>query len=217
MRGICSVDGCHERVHVISRGLCSAHYQRMMIYGDPLGGGKKHARKGEPIRFIIETALSYAGDDCLLWPYAKAGRGYGTLSIDGRLSYAHRFVCELSNGPPPTPRHEAAHSCGNGHLGCVSPHHLRWATRRENHADKIEHGTHNRGERCASSKLTAAEVLEIRSLAGALPQSQIGAKFGVSQTTAGQIIRRARWGWLNGPSAPPLGKSAVEREFGARG
>lgn len=36
----CSVDGCGNPVKVIKRGLCSKHYQRLMLHGDPLAGGR---------------------------------------------------------------------------------------------------------------------------------------------------------------------------------
>src|SRR5690349_16534473 len=77
----------------------------------------------------------FADADCLKWPFADDGKGYGVIKVDGRQQYAHRIMCTLVNGEPPTELHETAHSCGNGHLGCVHPGHVRWATRAENHAD----------------------------------------------------------------------------------
>lgn len=48
-----------------------------------------------------------------------------------------RLVCEWQHGPPPTPEHEAGHTCPDGELSlCVSPHHLRWMTREENEQHK---------------------------------------------------------------------------------
>ncbi len=35
----CAVAGCERPVHVESRGLCNAHYQRWLRHGDPLGAG----------------------------------------------------------------------------------------------------------------------------------------------------------------------------------
>lgn len=70
--------------------------------------------------------------------------GAAQINLGGRSVIVARMVCEEVNGPPPTPAHQAAHSCGKGHLGCITPQHLRWATQVENEADKLIHGTHNR-------------------------------------------------------------------------
>src|SRR5690606_29105850 len=100
-------------------------------------------------------------------------------------------------GPPPTVEHEAAHSCGKGHEGCVNPHHLRWATSTENKADTLIHGTRNRGERNRSAKLTDAKVYEIRRLlAAGMTQTAIAAMFAVSLTTISKIAAGKIWGWL---------------------
>lgn len=52
--------------------------------------------------------------------------------------WLERHMCKLKNGDPPTPDHEAAHSCGNGKHGCINPNHLRWATDAENMADTVD-------------------------------------------------------------------------------
>ena len=96
---------------------------------------------GEPMRYFREVVLAYDGNECQTWPYARSDRGYGQVYQDGRVEYVHRMVCEERHGPPPTPKHDAAHSCGKGHEGCVTKRHLSWKTHKENMADAIEHGT----------------------------------------------------------------------------
>jgi hypothetical protein len=139
------------------------------------------------------VVLAYDGNECLIWPYARIKAGYAQL---GGGKYVHRLACEELYGPPPTPEHEAAHSCGNGHLGCVAKRHLSWKTHAENMADKLIHGTHNRGERQGRSKLTEANVREIRQLNGIFLDREIAAIFGVSRGTINDIMRRTTWGWL---------------------
>src|SRR5690348_15132724 len=51
-----------------------------------------------------------------------------------RMSLISRLVCEAWHGPPPTPKHEAAH--WNGVRTDNRPSNLRWATGAENAADK---------------------------------------------------------------------------------
>jgi hypothetical protein len=129
----CSICGKpHE-----AKGYCRSHYERLFRYGDPQGG---RTSRGEPLRFIQEVALQHTSDECLTWPYGKARDGYGMVWIDGRKVIASRYVCKRAHGAPPTPKHEAAHSCGKGHEACIAQGHLSWKTPAENAADKLVHG-----------------------------------------------------------------------------
>lgn len=142
---ICSVPDCGKPS--LARGWCSAHWHRHRRLGDPLGGGKMRAPVGEPLRYLREVVLAFDGDECLIWPYARTSSGYGNLGIEDGNAVVSRLVCERVYGPPPTPDHEAAHSCGRGHEGCVTQNHLSWKTATENQADRVAHGTVNSGQR----------------------------------------------------------------------
>lgn len=152
--------------------------------------------EGEAARFLHEVVLVHDNADCLLWPFGLT-QGYGVMHHKGKTRRVSRIVCETVAGPPPTPRYEAAHSCGNGHLGCVNPRHLRWATSKENSEDQALHGTQVRGERQGSAKLTADAVLEIRRLRiDGMKLAEIAARYGVDQSTVSRICRRTDWQWL---------------------
>jgi hypothetical protein len=154
-------------------------------------------RPNEAQRYFREIALLYDGDECLIWPFYRNAGGYGLLRDQGRSRDAHRVICEVAHGLPPTQFHEAAHTCGNGHLGCVTKGHLVWKTHRENEADKISHGTILRGESNANAKLTRDNVLSIRAeLSGHRTKTAIAAQFGVSIRTVSQIQSGNLWGWL---------------------
>lgn len=186
----CSVEGCGNLIGIGAKGLCGRHYQKMRKHGDPMKG-KDQTPEGEPAEFI-EAAKEYFGDECLIWPYAHA-RGRARTHVDGRCQYVARLICEHAYGPPPSPRMEAAHSCGKGHLACVARRHLRWATPKENAADKADHGTDAKGERNTCAKLSLEGVLEIRRLWPELSQSALADRFGVNQTAISKIVRRTRW------------------------
>lgn len=188
---LCSIEDC-GKPHA-GRGYCWAHYERLMSHGDPLGGGTS---KGELLRWIHDVALHHTGNECLIWPYGRR-RGYGKLRVDGKLSDAHRYLCQLAHGDPPTPEHEAAHSCGNGDHGCVNPNHLDWKTRIENMADKLVHGTHTRGERNVQAKISEADAREIIALRGKALQKHIAKRFGISIAYVGKIQRGVSWSWLD--------------------
>ncbi len=195
MTRVCEIRGC-GRKH-IARGWCHAHYKRWQIYGDPLGGGPPTARNGEPLSWL-EGHSKHGGEECLIWPYGGRADGYGSVWFRDRTDCAHRVMCILSHGDPPTAKHHAAHSCGNGHQGCVNPKHIRWATAWENGQDRIAHGRSGRGESSGSAKLTEIQVFEIRRRAasGRESQAQIGRDYGVGEDAIGDIHRRTNWGWL---------------------
>jgi hypothetical protein len=191
----CSIDNCNgnaARSAKGRRGYCWSHYTRLLKYGDPLQVGR-WTKPGEPRRFI-EYAIESTADTCITWPYGKNTQGYGIVMIDGRNNFAHRYVCQVAHGTPPTPIHHAAHGCGN--KVCINPKHLRWASNTENQADKLRHGTHSRGEKHGSAKLTEAAVREILSLKGKESQNSIAKRFGVGKSTIYNIHSRKRWGWL---------------------
>lgn len=187
----CSIPDCSKIAR--GHGWCSAHYSRWRLHGDPLAG---RTPNGEPHEFLRTVALTYEGDECLLWPYWRT-RGYGTIWVDGGNQSVSRIVCEERHGPPPTPEHQAAHSCGKGSSGCVTKQHLSWKTEAANQLDKIEHGTTKRGSRCNFVKITEPVVREIRSLAETMSQAAIARRVGLSQSNVSLILSRKRWGWLD--------------------
>lgn len=152
--------------------------------------------RGRAQRFLAEVVLLYEGDDCLTWPYATDYHGYAQMTFDRTSRKVSRLVCAEANGPPPTPKHDAAHSCGRGNRGCVTKRHLSWKTRKQNLADMIEHGTILRGARNPRSKLTETDVRAIRALRGERTLVEIGTLFGVANQTINNIFQGKSWGWL---------------------
>lgn len=143
--------------------------------------------------YLQHVAAKFADPDrCLLWPFAIYQDDYAWWAGGRRRApkrYAHRIVCELAHGPVPSSQHQVAHSCGN--KGCVNPHHLRWATRVENEADKILHGLANQGMRHGMAKLSDQDVLQIRR--SQLSQAILAAQFNVSQATISRVRARTHW------------------------
>jgi hypothetical protein len=192
---ICSIPDCGKTVRVKSRGWCNAHWIRWSRYGDPLLGQRP---RDAAYNFIQKVAVPHKDKTaCLIWTFTKTGDGYGRLGLNGERVAAHRFVCEAVNGKPPTPNHEAAHSCGNGHIGCVNPHHLSWKTRSENFADKLLHDTHNRGERNGHASITEAQARKVLSLKGRASRVEISRITGVTPTNVTHIHKGNSWRWLS--------------------
>lgn len=187
---VCTIEGCDKPHEAL--GWCGMHYRRYQRNGDPMNAGSGTPR-GEPGRYYRDVALPYDGDECLIWPFNRVGKGYAVMWDGQKQEYVHRLLCEAVHGPAPSPEHEVAHSCGRGFDGCVNKRHLSWKTHPENEADKIKHGTRRSGERCNFAKLNEQQVREILLLQGRMYQREIAKKFGVSQTLISQIHRRTIW------------------------
>jgi hypothetical protein len=140
----------------------------------------------------IDESLKIESAECLTWPFNTCGlSGHAQMTISRKTVNPARVICEKIFGPAPSPKHEAAHSCGNGDLACVNWKHVRWATHKENEADKRAHGTAPIGEKHGAAKLTEQQVRQIR----ASKDSSYKAckKFGVSNSMICRIRRREAW------------------------
>jgi len=100
----------------------------------------------------------------------------------------HKLVMEAFVGKRPEGM-ECCHNDGNPQNNHLS--NLRWDTSKNNHADKVRHGTTNRGERCGTAKLTQKQVDEIRQ--DNRLQRLIAADYGVHQNTISRIKNGKRW------------------------
>lgn len=191
----CSVAGCNGNAHRSARGMrgwCCSHYARWLRHGDPLKG---RIGTGNALQYFLDTVLNYEGEECLPWPFAKI-EGRGVLKLNGRQGFVSRHVCEATHGPPPTPEHQAAHTCGKAHEACCAKRHLVWKTPKENNADKIPHGTAQRGNSNSRTKLTEADVYAIRALKGQLSQHALARQFNIGRGAIKAILLRQSWAWL---------------------
>lgn len=194
----CVAEGCDRKP--IAKNFCLMHYKRWRKHGDAAIRLVVHSEKGAAMDFLENVVLLYQGDDCLKWPFGDRGNGYGCLNYEGKSQNVHRIVCRRIHGEPPTKEHIACHSCGKGHEGCCNPNHIFWGTPKSNQADRLIHGTHGRGERCGTSKLTAQQVIEIRSRYRSKGATKIAAEvakdFGIAVGTVYGIWYRKAWYWL---------------------
>lgn len=190
---ICKIDGCDRKYS--AKGFCKFHYHRIWKYGDP--NFIKTKPRGIAQKFYEEVVLNYEGDECLIWPFSRNKKGYGTVRRNGYTGITSHFVCEDIYEPRPSLDHEAAHSCGNGVLGCVTKKHLSWKTRVQNQADRLIHGTHLRGERSYSAKLTEAEAREILRLKDVEARPSLAKRYGISVRSVYSIHMGQKWAWLN--------------------
>lgn len=135
----------------------------------------------------LQEHIGYSSQYCLIWPFGRDNHGYGQLSVGGKWWKAHAWMCVAINGPRPSPEHQASHSCGNGHKGCVNPLHLSWKTRSENHLDRRRHGTAVT-TRCGNRpKITPRATAQIIALKGKCSQETVAQAFDISKPTVRRI------------------------------
>jgi len=199
-KALCKIPDCANTS--FGKGMCRLHFQRWKRTGRT---DVTLAPRGAPMRFL-RAALESETAKCIFWPYAKHRKGFGLIMHEGKTRVAARVVCEMLHGAPASRELQAAHSCGNGHLACVNPRHLRWATNCENAADQLIHGTRVRGQKVRTTILSETEVLEIRTLFGSMTDASIAERYGVAPGTIRSIRTGRNWSWLisdQPPSEPP--------------
>lgn len=189
---LCAVDECNNPRAVGKKGWCTSCYQRWRRHGDPTV--RVNRPKGEAIKWLHDH-IRHQGSDCLIWPFLRHTKGEALIQ-DRRTRQAARLMCILAHGDPPFNNAQAAHGCGKGHLGCVNPKHLRWATPKENSADKKIHGTLLMGASHPGAKLSEIQVRAIRSLAPNFTISDLAEVFGVHAWTISNVIERKTWACL---------------------
>jgi len=114
--------------------------------------------KGQPMKFVNVAHASlrqsderlwgkvtkHSGDGCWLWMGAKNNKGYGVISVAGRLTLAHRLAWELAHhGEPIQPGLCVCHKCDV--RACARPSHLFLDTIAGNNEDMVAKGRHRHG------------------------------------------------------------------------
>lgn len=188
----CRVESCAREAR--TKGLCGMHYQRAARHGDPDARARAPKVDNSVKLEWIAGLRSEPGSGCIKWPFSVAAHGRGVVRYAGRLTSAPHAVAKHFHGDPPEGSNEAAHSCGNGHQGCVNPAHLRWATRAENESDKATHGTLRRGSAINSNRLTEDDVRAIRR--SDERGAALASRYGVTPGTISNIRLRQSWAWL---------------------
>lgn len=132
-------------------------------------------------------------EDCKISPYAPSGgMGYGQMWIAGKAVMHHRVVyCEANKVPLASIADKVVmHKCDNPR--CVNPEHLTLGTHKDNSHDRDKKGRAAIGERAGRARLTAAQVLEIRSRRWGT-NIELGKEFGVDPSCISDIMTRKSW------------------------
>ena len=151
------------------------------------------SRQSISLPYFLSAIKSHNSDECLIWPFATDGGGYGMLSFEGRLVKVHRLAFKIAHGHWPTPK--GCHSCDTP--PCFNFRHIFEGTQTQNLQDASNKGRTTRGEECHSSKLSPHLVLQIRAeYIRADRQCGCGGlarKYNVCVATIRDIVKRKIW------------------------
>jgi hypothetical protein len=206
MTSTCKIDGCEKRVR--SLGYCEGHYTRVRNNKELTSPLRESRFPRGSVKKWLQEHVSYAGDECLEFPFGKNPEGYGTIKVDGFAS-PHRWMCDRAHPDTKDNGPWALHSCGKGHLACVNPKHLYWGTAKDNQNDMVVHGTAPKlvespkhilervkhGDPFAWRKLTEDDVIQIRGeyVRGETGFRHLARKYQVHRTTIKSVLRFETW------------------------
>lgn len=146
-------------------------------------------------------------DECWPWLGSQMAGGYGQMKYKQRNRRSHVIAYEFVNGAVPEGLF-VCHACDNPI--CCNPAHLWLGTAQDNSTDMVRKGRNPkgdlhysrlqperlaRGERNNHAKLTAEQVMEIRSTykRGVASTVVLAKQYGVSQASIWYIVKRRTW------------------------
>lgn len=186
---------------------------REVVTGNPVGktrkffhlcGNHRCVNPAHTLPDTLENRFNYLVDKngptqehmdtpCWKWKGYVTPSGYGKLSYRNKNLPAHRASMILAHGEIPDGK-IVCHHCDNP--PCTNPSHLYFGTGSDNAADNINRGRGYtvRGEMVGNSRLTAADIIDIRQrVVSGETQSSIAKEYGVDPSHISNIINRKNW------------------------
>ena len=150
--------------------------------------GAQHSKMPLHVR-LIERAR-FGMTDCWHWCGPRNPQGYGRMTFEGRLQFAHRLSYRAFVGPIADGL-SVCHACDNP--SCINPEHLWLGTYSDNRRDCQNKGRWSssppKGFDSRNTKVTPSLLARIRQLrSDGLSYASIGATVGLSAMTVWHAV-----------------------------
>lgn len=121
--------------------------------------------------------------DCIESTYSKIPTGYARKWHNNKHWYHHRLVWTQHNGDIPQ-GYIVRHKCDNP--SCINIDHLELGTLKDNTLDMLQRNRQY-------SKLTEAQVLDIRAKQGHISRKELAYEYNVSRSLIDKVMQRKMW------------------------
>lgn len=183
----CIVDDCVKKR--IGRGYCSLHYQRLIKRGDPFYFKPRKPKYSNLLDAYNAYVIKNGDDEC--WGWSGIKNIYGSICINKKLTYAHRFSYRYYVGAIPEGMF-VCHKCDN--YLCTNPKHLFLGYPKDNSQDMVLKGRSGKGEKNACALLNNEQVIKIKNLLKTnLKQKEIAKIFGINFRIISSIKNNRTW------------------------
>ena len=167
--------------------------------------GSKPRTREQMAQRIRDNVDYCAKTGCWNWKLSKNAAGYGLLKWSrpsGLEQRAHRISYIIFKGEIPEGM-IVRHTCDNP--SCVNPAHLVLGTHADNVQDKVDRNRQTKGEDVHFSKVSEAQVVEIREryAAGGVSQKELAAEYGLEGGTLHHLLTGKNWAHVGGPIHQP--------------
>jgi hypothetical protein len=145
-------------------------------------------------RFWKKVKKLETGKCCWEWTTGLNQQGYGEFKVNSKDISAHRFSYQLHHNRLIHDGMYIMHFvCDNPK--CVNPAHLKEGSHQDNMTDMVNKCRSAKGDKNGNSKLTEAQVLEIREKysQGVSSYRKLGQEYEVSHTVISKIINYRIW------------------------
>lgn len=140
----------------------------------------------------IQNKISVSSDGC--WNWTGCLNPYGVISNSWTKTYkttlVHRMSYMAFKGHIPKGQ-QVCHSCDNP--ACCNPDHLWLGTIGDNMRDRTAKGRTAKGSKNAASKLTEAQIVEIKAKLGKVTGRELAKQYKVTETLISYIKQGKIW------------------------
>lgn len=129
------------------------------------------------------------GDGCWEWTGSKDTGGYGSVKLYNKLHLVHRLIYQIFKKRS---LKDIGHTCDKP--SCCNPMHLAAMTEAENMQDMVRKGRSAKGSSSGVSKLTEAQVYEIKlKLKARIMSKDLAVQYAVNPSTIKAIKLGTTW------------------------